>query len=171
MPTLAIGKTEPAANGGFSLVETVATVAVIGLAVGAVALALPGAGASVRPKAERLAAQLTHAADASILDGVGYGARIDDRGYAFYRIEEATWRAVSDDPALARHDWDGIAAVAETMGGVGSTVSGRSVPNVIFDPTGMSSPFRVTLRRGDAAIDVVGDDMGTIKVTEHARDP
>ncbi len=165
MPISATGRTDESSATGFSLIEVIVVVAVIGLASGAVMVAMPGDAAALRPEAERLAARLAHAAHSSILDGVAYGAKVDTQGYSFFRIRDEAWAVIANAPPLVQERWNNkttasVIADADTI----STDPASPAPNVVFDPTGVATPFRVIMRHSAAAFVVEGDAFGKIKV-------
>jgi general secretion pathway protein H len=120
---------------GFTLVELMVVIVIIGLAAAAVVLSLPEPGGSVRAEAERFAARAKAARDDAILDARAASVAIGPGGYDVVVRRGA-----------AHYDW---------VEGTRAELSGR----IRFDPTGLAEPARVILRRGErsAAIDI-GED-------------
>lgn len=134
---------------GFTLVELMVVLVIIGLAAAAVVLAMPQAGGSVASEADRFAARAKAARDTAILESRAVAVQIGRGGYEVARREGGAWRTET------RYQW-----VARTVPDLG----GRDQASIRFDSTGFAEPVRITLRRGDerAAIDVAGD--GGIRV-------
>lgn len=138
-----------AAARGFTLVELMVVLVIVGLAASAVVLALPERGGSLAAEAERFAARAKAARDGAILESRSASVIIGPGGYDVARRSAGAWRGV------AHHDWvEGTQA--ELSGGAGGRIS--------FDPAGLADPSRVVLRRGErrAAIEIGHD--GTIRV-------
>jgi general secretion pathway protein H len=129
---------------GFTLVELMVVILIIGLAAAAVALAMPERGGSVRSEAVRFAARAKAARDQAILESRTVAVRIGRGGYEVARREGGAWRTE------ARYDW--VAATIPEIGGAGSG-------SVRFDSTGLAEPAFVLLRRGEgrAVVEIGGD--------------
>ena len=129
---------------GFTLVELMVVLVIIGLAAAAVVLALPDPGGSLAGEGDRFAARARAARDTAILESRAVALQIGRGGYEVARRENDVWRT------QAHYDW-GQRTVAD--------VGGSSEASIRFDSTGYSEPARVTLRRGDEhlAIDIGGD--------------
>jgi general secretion pathway protein H len=131
-------------RGGFTLVELMVVLVIIGLAASAVVLAMPEAGGSIAGEADRFAARAKAARDTAILESRPVALQIGRGGYEVARRDGGVWRTV------AHYDW-----VERTIADVG----GNGEASIRFDSTGFSEPARITLRRGDdrAVIDIGAD--------------
>lgn len=125
---------------GFTLIELMVVLVIIGLAAAAVVLAMPDEGGSLAAEAERFAARAKAARDQAILESRSVSLAVGPGGYQVARREREGWRAG------ARYQW-----TAETRPEAAATI--------VFDPTGFAEPARVTLRRRErrAAIDIAAD--------------
>jgi general secretion pathway protein H len=134
---------------GFTLVELMAVLVIIGLVATAVVIALPPPGGSVAREAERLAARARAAREAAIVEARPGALRIGPAGYDLSRRRDGQWER------LAHFDW-----APETSVEVGGRFEGLSR----FDPAGMADPLRIVLRRGGraAAVEISGD--GSVRV-------
>lgn len=129
---------------GFTLVELMVVLVIIGLAAAAVVFAMPERGGSLPGEAERFAARAKAARDTAILESRPVALQIGRGGYEVSRREGGVWRTE------AHYDW-----AERTVPDVG----GNAEASIRFDSTGFSEPARLILRRGDdrAAIDISGD--------------
>ena len=131
---------------GFTLVELMVVIVIIGLAAAVVVLAMPGEGGSLRAEAVRFAARAKAARDAAILDSRTVAVSIGRGGYEVARREGGGWRVE------ARYGW-----AERTAPEIGGAQSGT----IRFDATGLAEPATIVLRRGEraAAVDI-GSDGG-----------
>lgn len=129
---------------GFTLIELMVVLVIIGLATAAVMLALPPAGGSLAGEADRFAARAKAARDTAIIESRAVALQIGRGGYEVARRENDAWRTE------AHYDW-----AQRTTPDIG----GGSEASIRFDSTGFSEPARITLRRGEehVAIDIAGD--------------
>ena len=129
---------------GFTLVELMIVLVIIGLAASAVVLAMPETGGSVEAEAERFAARAKAARDSAIVEARPIALTLDSAGYAVARRSAGAWQPVS------RHEW-----VEGTETEMRGTVEGGTR----FDSTGLAEPLRLTLRRRGRQVAVdIGPD-------------
>jgi general secretion pathway protein H len=129
---------------GFTLVELMVVLVILGLATATVMLAMPEAGGSLAGEADRFAARAKAARDTAILESRPVALQVGRGGYEVARREGGVWQI------QAHYDWAG-----HTIPDVG----GSSEASIRFDSTGFAEPSRVTLRRGEErmAVDISGD--------------
>ncbi len=81
---------------GFTLIEIMLVIVIIGCAVGVVVLSIPGVGGSgdrdLKSLSEQLTASIRMAAEQSVLEGRTIALRVDDSGYQFL-VREAKKKA------------------------------------------------------------------------------
>jgi type II secretion system protein H len=141
---------------GFSLVEILTALTIMGLMASVVVLSLPDSDAEFRGEVRQLAARLEMAAQESVVDGHSLGFAISDDGYAFQTLRNGVWNDASGDKIFSPHTWSGATAVTlernsyfvpqdapdQPAGG------GLNTPMVRFDPTGLPPHFTISLERG-----------------------
>jgi general secretion pathway protein H len=129
---------------GFTLVELMVVLAILGLATAAVMLSLPERGGSLAAEAERFAARAKAARDDAILDARAATVALAPGGYEVTRRSEA-----------AHYDW-APGTQAELSGGVANRIR--------FSATGLADPAQLVLRRAGrvAAVEIGGD--GNVRV-------
>ena len=128
------------AESGFTLVELIGVIVIIGLAAAAVVLVLPEEGGSLAYEAERFAARAKAARDSAIVEARPVAVRIGPGGYEVARRAGGAWQT------QARYDWAERTRPERALG-------------LRFDPAGMAEPAVIVLRRGDrrAVIEIGGD--------------
>lgn len=147
-------RTSATGNRGFTLVELLVVLAIIGLASGVVVMTMPDPRGDIVVDAERFAARAKAAQDAAVLDARPMALWVTGSGYGFERRERAGWRPLADRPFEERPWSKGARAL------VGE--AGRA--RIIFDVTGVAEPLELTLLRDDARVRVsIGGD-GAINV-------
>jgi general secretion pathway protein H len=148
MRTSAIGTAE-----GFTLVELMVVLVIVGLTAAAVVLAMPDPGGGLRAEALRLAARTDAARERAMLDHRPVALVLREGGYGFELRTDGEWRALSERPFVAQ-DW--------SAGTRASLDGGES--RIVFDSTGFAEPARLRLARGKEEAQVEVSDGGRIRV-------
>lgn len=140
---------------GFTLVELMVVMAIIGLATGVAVLTMPDARGDLRADAERFAARVRSAQDAAVVESRDIALAVGAGGYAFSRRARTGWQPLTELPFAAQRWSEGAQAV------IGEAGEAR----VVFDTTGgVSAPLDVTLVRGSRRVRIHVDGDGAIDV-------
>ena len=139
----------PSQEGGFSLVELLVVVFVMGLLAGAVVLSLPGDSRVLRDEAERFAARTVAARDEAISGARPVALVVGTAGYYFEARTDRSWQPL-DPSRFGLVAWkDGTEASVAGGAGEGATPGAAERQRLVFDPVGLaSSEGRIALRRG-----------------------
>lgn len=138
---------------GFTLVELMVALFVIGLAGAAVALTLPPSDDVLVREAETFAARLAHARDEAILGMRTIEVGVTAGGYAFSRRRFDGWQPL-DGGAFASVDW---------APGTQPQLPRRNARVAFhFDPTGASEPRSLVLAREGRRMRVSVDGGGEV---------
>lgn len=139
---------------GFSLVELMVVLFVIGLMASLVILSIPSDGAALSRDADRLAVRIAAARDEAVIGGAPVALWIAPSGYGFERRDGAAWTALPGRD-LAGADWDdgtiasveGQAPAPSAQRADDAAGEGRSA-RIIFDTTGLpDGPASIRMRR------------------------
>lgn len=125
-------------------------VAILGLAAGAVVLAVPDPRPAVGVEAERFAARLSSARDEAVLSNRPVAVEVTAAGYAFTAFNGREWSGLSDGP-FGPEIWQPATAVSPAAGA-----------RFIFDPTGVADPATLTLARDGKGKTVTVDGAGEV---------
>ncbi len=94
-------------NGGYTLVELMVVLVVLGIMLGLVSLSIvPDPKARLQRDAERLETLFALAAEEAQLSSRPITWRGDDKGYAFYRQDRDRWAPIDGDPQFRARSWD-----------------------------------------------------------------
>ena len=161
------------ASAGFTLIEILVVVLIIGVISGGVLLSftVTGRDRELEKESDRLLALFTYVREQAELQTREYGVLFQDDGYEFlaYDMRRAAWRSVFEDDALsARKLPDGL--------GVKLTVEARPVvltrpadakdktPQVMIMSNGDLTSFAATVERdgGRRSVTLTQDDQGLV---------
>ena len=139
---------------GFTLVELLVVLTLIGLMSAAVILAMPDPRGTLAAEAERFAARSAAARDKAIVDAAAMSVRVTAAGYGFDRRDGSEWRPLDGKPFVEQAWKEGTQA----------TIAGEGAMRIMFDPTGIAEPARVTLVRDDETMAVTIGADGEVDV-------
>jgi general secretion pathway protein H len=140
---------------GFTLVELMVVVTIIGLASAVAVLVMPDPRGRVLDEATRFALRTRAAHDSAIVEARPVSVWITGGGYGFDRRLAEGWAPIAEKPMRVERWTDG------TKASIGDS-SGRL--RVTFDPTGLvDRPAEIRLDRGGVAATVHIDADGSVR--------
>ncbi len=142
-------------SAGFTLVELLAVLAVIGMAGAAVALTLPADSGVLDREAARFGARLVHAQEEAILGTRAIEVTATGAGYGFTRQDFDRWQPLDERP---------FANVLWPEGTTARLPRGQEQVTFHFDPTGGASEQSLTLVRGETVRRVAVDPAGEVSI-------
>jgi len=161
MRTSVTGNRRPPRDAGFSLVEAMTAMMIVGLMAGAVLLLAPGADNKTRTEAERMAARIAAASEESILVNRPMSLVATHEGYGFEKLESAGWAPAAPNSPLGFRVWpDNLDIRVEQSS---AAEDDRRV--VRFDTLGGATPASIILEGAGARWRVSVDGQGGAHVT------
>lgn len=140
---------------GFTLVELMVVLVILGLTGTAVLMVAPVRGTSVRQEAEDFALQLGRARDEAVLTNRAVEVLAEPRGYRFEQ-QRLAGRTPLEDASFRAQDWpDGV---TPTLPEEPALVRFR------FDPTGVGEPQALVLSREGRSVRISLDEAGRVDV-------
>jgi len=150
----ALGSAKSPLDRGFTLVELMVVVTVIGLAAGVAVLAMPDPRGRVADEAARFAVRVRAAHDLAIVEATPVSLWVTGGGYGFDRRVAGRWTPMADKPLRVERWAEGTAARLPAP-----------QLRVTFDPTGLADrPAEVRLERGGQAAGVAIGGDGSVRV-------
>lgn len=134
---------------GFTFIELMVVIVIIGLAAAAVVIAMPEPGGSLQSEAERFAARAKAARDSAIVESHAVALDVGAGGYEIMMRSGGEWRP------RAHHEWaEGTRPETADPAGV----------RIRFDSTGLAEPTNLVLARGDRRVAVAIGQDGSVRV-------
>ena len=144
---------------GFTLVELLVVIFLIGLASAAVVISLPQESAQLRSDAGQMAARIAAARDNAILQSRPMAIWFRPSGYGFEQSSGGAWQPARGK-SFAQVNWTNGTQIA------GKSASSQSRQRrLIFDSTGLpSSAASLQLRNAEAAVQINISAAGDVSV-------
>lgn len=146
------------AVGGFTLVELMVVLAVVGLLGAAVLLTGPTPDAALRRDADTLATRLAQARQEAILSTRALRVQADDAGYRFLSARGGGWQPLSGRPFDPAAWTPGVAPVQDGADDAPVWFT--------FEPIGTAEPAALVLGDGRGVLQVQVDADGSVRVAE-----
>lgn len=153
MPILETG-TSRTCERGFTLVEVMVTLLLLGLVTGVALLTLPSGGADLPREAEQLGQRIRQAQREAILTNRAVEIIVAGTESRLRMRRAGRWEDITEGPFRPRVWPDGVnAAMAQGHG-------------VRFDPSGAAEPAVIRLSAGKRALDLRVDAQGQVAIYE-----
>lgn len=159
-------------NAGFTLLELLVVVAIIGVLAGVATLSLSGDSTRhVKNEAELLEQALQMAADEAVFQGVETGAFFTAHGYGFLKYDDAkqTWTLFTDK-GLRVHDLPDDITLKLYFAGQPFTLpmpeKAGQRPTLLFLSSGEMTGFSLSLSGAGSTVSLASDGLNPVHVLE-----
>ena len=153
IPTSAIGRSRR--DAGFTLIEMMVVLAIVGLAAGAILLTAPDSRRGLIAEAERFAAALVRAKEEAVLTNRVIDVLVTPQGYAFGAVSRGLRRPLEERP-FGHNEWNEDTTTIVADEGTQS--------RIVFDSTGIATPAFVDLFRPNGHVRVSIDAAGSVRI-------
>jgi len=149
---------------GFTLIEMLVTLAVIGICAVLISVAMPDERTRLQLEAERLAELLQVAAAEAQLTATPISWTADAGGYRFLRYTDETgWSELRDSTVLrARTFPDGVALSDVRL----ENARQQGAPHLTFSPYAPAPVFSIDLVAGSVRYRIAGSAVGEVRVEQ-----
>lgn len=151
-------------SNGFTLVELMITLFIIGLIAGAVVMTLPGDETAISEDADRFAARVAAARDEAIIGSRPVAVWIAPSGYGFEQRRDGQWLPMTGS-GLDDMNWrqGTIAHLARNNDPDDNEVEVPARSRFAFDATGLpSAPVSIILSRGEDEGEITVSAVGEV---------
>lgn len=132
-------------DSGFTLLEVLAVVFIIGLSTGIIVMALPERQSVLQAEAARLEQTIDRLEKRAVLTGAVHALELSQNSYRVTRLLEGSWTSIPQ----FEHDLPGDVLV-ELPGQNAKDAGWR----LLFDPVGVPADTRISLIDGNARMDI-----------------
>lgn len=140
---------------GFTLVELMIVLVIMGLMASIVMLSMPGGRSALDDDAQRFAARTAALRDNAILQSRPMAVQITLSGYSFLERRKGSWSVIEDKPFISTNWSNGVMAAT---GDSGSLL-------ISFESTGLpAEQVEVTLQREEFSRVIMIAPMGDVKL-------
>ena len=142
-----------AKDAGFTLVEILVVLAILAITTSVVILSIPPTVMPIEKQANRLHLEINALAQDGLISGAVTAAGFSKDGYALYAFENSEWTQ------KASGEWQDNYRLTLTRVTTKLDIPKTTEPIILFQPTGLSTPFELTLsdRETRYALKTAGD--------------
>lgn len=168
-----------AGQGGFTLIELMVVLIIIGLLASLAMTGLSGnhSNREVKEAASNLRLLMQEASDRAVLDNQEIGLVMDDQGYSFLVFDEneKTWRSMLKKPFSPRSFPETLTLVKHVdldIPSMNASDESERIPDIVFFSSGEHTPFRLEFSlkaRSDVSYSIVSDGFSQLHWNEQDR--
>ncbi len=149
-----------AKEAGFTLVEILSVLVVIGLMSSVVVLSMEPPKPALEKQAERLTSELNALAQDGLISGSVNAAGFSKDGYALYTFKNSEWTE------RVKGEWQDSYRLTLTRASAKLDMPKTVEPIIMFQPTGLSTPFELTLSDRDMTYALKTEGDGRVELVK-----
>lgn len=158
---------------GFTLIEILIVVVIIGVVIAAVALSINNSdrGQAAKTATNLLRARMLFAQERALIKSSTIGLAISQQGYQFYTYENTPpqevmyWQKITDPKALAYQTWPKSFTLNLSLPNIANAAIPNQLPQqpmIVFNPGGGTTPFTLHIN----GFKIVGHANGEIDIAQ-----
>jgi len=156
-------RSNPIKQAGFTLVEVLMSLLIVGLMTGLVVLNLPESEDPVETQAKLLVTRLQTASQTSMISNQAIGIEFTDDGYRAVRFIGDEWETIE----RFEYDMDSVPIVEITRNDEKidlEKAQESGIPVIRYDSTGLATPFELSIDVYGTEIRIEGGADGSVKL-------
>lgn len=166
------GCKKPLKSKGFTLLEVLVTMLLIGIIMSFATLSvnLGGTDTHVLDEAKRLQALIKLAQEEALLNNRVLGLALEPGGYVFYSLQQRQWEPLNDE-YLSPHKWAEDVELEVNIEGMKIVLEDSTdTPQVLILPDGEMTAFSGTLRQytQDLSYQLEASMLGELRLVTHS---
>lgn len=146
---------------GFTLVEVLVVLLIFGIMSGVVALNLPSRKNPLYELGTQIASNLERAAQSSLVNRQTLGVKFSNTGYEVVKYTDGQWQEVQ----AFEFEEGFLPTITLKKNGTLINLDNpkvQALPIIVFDTTGLATPFNLTLESERTRVHLSGNYMGEI---------
>ncbi len=161
-------------NQGFSLIEIMIVVLIIGISTSMVMLYIDNSDDRLKSEAQRLLALAELAQDEAIINGQSLGLRVENNQYSFAKYLNGQWQPLAEKPFTTINLADDIhlkfiQTVDKIQNNTNNNDNEKDIDKdnnslIYFLPDGEMSEFQIWISNNESEYVLSGDYSGTLKL-------
>ncbi|NNC38118.1 MAG: prepilin-type N-terminal cleavage/methylation domain-containing protein [Hyphomonadaceae bacterium] len=162
-PTGTVKTRKRSKQAGFTLVEVLMSMLIIGLMTGIVVLNLPEGDDPWEDQARELASKFQIASQSAMISNQSIGIKISKQGYEIVRFVAGDWVEIEGS------EFSGDIPISIELVQNGAKIDLKAaakteVPVIRYDATGLATPFELTIDGYGRSMQFVGGPDGTVEL-------
>lgn len=147
-------------DAGFTLVEILVVLFIMALATSVVILSVEPPKSSIEKQAERLSVELNALAQDGLISGSVNAAGFSEEGYALYSFENSEWTE------RVSGEWQDNYRLTLKRASAKLDIPKKTDPIIMFQPTGLSTPFELTLSDSEITYALKTEGDGRVELVK-----
>lgn len=145
---------------GFTLVEILCVLVLIGAMSSVVILSIPQPKSALDTQAKQLTGELNALAQDGLISGSVNAAGFSEEGYTLYTFENSEWTE------RVSGEWQDSYRMSFTRGSAKLDLPKKTDPTIMFQPMGLSTPFELILSDSETKYALITSGDGRVELVK-----